>query len=115
MIDIKTKRIYLIVQMYCYLNNLSRGSMESKYLFGCSTCKPSGCLLNPEGSRIIFFEECKNPPKHNLKVQTHLFYTNHLGEPGGYKSSEKLNIDSAWEKWHELRQKGWTEVFHNYG
>ena len=28
---------------------------------------------------------------------------------------EKLNIDLAWEKWHELHQKGWTEVAHNYG
>ena len=89
--------------------------MEPKYLFGCSTSKPSGCLLNPEGSRMIFFEECKNPPKHNLKIDTHLFYTNHLGEPGGYKSSEKLNIDSAWEKWNELHQKGWTEVSYYYG
>ena len=89
--------------------------METKYSFGCSTSKPNGCLLNPEGSRMIFFEECKNSPKPNLKIHTHLFYTNHLGEPGGYKSSEKLNIDSAWEKWHELHQKGWTEVSHNYG
>ena len=66
--------------------------MEPKYLFGCSTSKPSGCLLNPEGSRIIFFEECKNSPKPNFKIYTHLFYTNRLREPGGYKSSEKLNI-----------------------
>ena len=44
-----------------------------------------------------------------------LFFTTHLGEPGGYKSSEKHNIDSAWEKWHELQHKGWTEVSHNYG
>ena len=63
--------------------------MKPKYSFGCSTSKPNGCLLNPEGSRIIFFEECKNSPKPNLKIHTHLFYTNHLGEPGGYKSSEK--------------------------
>ena len=89
--------------------------MKSNYSFGCSTSMPNGCLLNPEGSRIIFFEECKNSPKPNLKIHTHLFYTNHLGEPGGYKSSKKLNIDSAWEKWHELHQKGWTQVSHNYG
>ena len=57
----------------------------------------------------------KSPKNKRLKINTHLFYTNHLGEPGGYKSSEKLNIDSAWEKWHELHQKGWTEVPHNYG
>ena len=89
--------------------------MKPNYSFGCSTSMPNGCLLNPEGSRIIFFEECKNSPKPNLKIHTHLFYTNHLGEPGGYKSSEKLDIYSAWEKWHELHQNGWTEVSHNYG
>ena len=89
--------------------------MEPKYSFGCSTSKPNGCLLNPEGSRMIFFEECKNSLKPNLKIHTHLFYTNHLGEPGGYKSSERLNIDSAWEKWNELHQKGWTEVYDHYG
>ena len=89
--------------------------MAPKYSFGCGTSKPNGCLLNPEGSRMIFFEECKNPPKPNFKIHTHLFYTNHLGEPEGYKSTEKLNIDSAWEKWNELHQKGWTEVYYHYG
>ena len=88
--------------------------MEPKYSFGCSTSKPNGCLLNPEGSRIIFFEECKNSPKPNFKIHTHLFFTNHLGDVR-YKSSSK-NIDSAWEKWHELHlnheKKKWTS--HNY-
>ena len=89
--------------------------MMANYSYGCSTFTPNGCLLNPEGSKIIFFEECKNSPKTNLKIYTHLFYTNHIGEPAGYKTSEKFNINSAWEKWHELHQKGWTEVSHNYG
>ena len=110
----KEKEFNFIVQMY-KINRYLRESMEPKYSFGCSTSKPNGCLLNPEGSRMIFFEECKNLPKTILKIHTHLFYTNHLGEPGGYKSSEKLNIDSAWEKWHELHQKGWTEVYYHYG
>ena len=90
-------------------------SERSNYSFGCSTSTPNGCLLNPEGSRMIFFEECKNSSKINLKIHTHLFYTNHLGEPAGYQSSEKFNIDSAWEKWQELQQKGWTEIDQNYG
>tara|TARA_B100000003_G_scaffold192640_1_gene192431 strand:+ start:566 stop:835 length:270 start_codon:yes stop_codon:yes gene_type:complete len=64
---------------------------------------------------MIFFEECKNSLETNLKIHTHLFYTNHLVEPGGYKSSEKLNIDLAWEKWHELHQKGWTDAYYHYG
>ena len=45
-------------------------------------------------------------PKTNLKIHIHLFYTNHLGEPRGYKSCEKLTIDSAREKWNQLHQKG---------
>jgi len=95
-----------------------RKGMRYIYSFGCSTSNPNGCLLNPEGSRIIFFEECKNCKNSNntnLKIHTHLFYTNHLGEPAGYKSSEKLNADSAWEKWHQLHQKGWTEISYDYG
>ena len=90
-------------------------SMKPKYSFGCSTSKPNGCLLNPEGSRMIFFEECTNSLKPNLKIHTHIFYANHLVEPGGYKSSEQLDIDSAWEKWHDLCHKGWTEVPYRYG
>ena len=54
------------------------GRMRRNYSFGCGTSKPNGCLLNPEGSRIIFFEGCKRSLKTNLKTHTHLFYTNHL-------------------------------------
>ena len=89
--------------------------MEPKYLFGCSTSMPNGCLLNPEGSRMIFFEECKNSPKPNLKIHTHLFYTNHLGEPAGLKSTKIIRLNEAWEKWNELQEYGWTEVSHNFG
>ena len=89
--------------------------MAPKYSFGCSTSKPSGCLLNPEGSRMIFFEECKKSSKTHLKIYTHHFFTNHLGEPAGYQTSERLNVYSAWEKWHQLHQKGWTEVSYEYG
>ena len=64
---------------------------------------------------MIFFEECGNTSKPNLKIHTHLFYANHLGEPAGYKFTEKLNIASAWENWYELHQKGWTEVNYHYG
>ena len=92
-----------------------RQSIWPIYSFGCNTNMPNGCLLNPEGSRLIFFEECRKSLKDNLKIHTHIFYTNHLGEPAGFKSSEKLNIDLAWEKWHELHQKGWTEVSYDYG
>ena len=89
--------------------------IKTNFSFGCSTSTPNGCLLNPEGSRLIFFEDCKKSQKNNLKTHTHIFYIIHLGEPAGFKSSERLTIDNAWEKWHQLYQKGWTEVFHDYG
>ncbi len=92
-----------------------RGSALTNYYFGYCANTPNGCLLNPEGSRLIFFEECINSTRNNFKIYIHIFYTNHLGEPAGFKSSEQLSIDSGWEKWHELHLKGWTEVSHNYG
>ena len=94
--------------------DLEWGGACPGFSFGCGTCAPNGFLFNPEGSRL-FFEEIKNSPRNNFKIYTHVFYTNHLGEPAGFKSSEKLNVNSAWEKWNELRSKGWTEASHNYG
>ena len=85
------------------------------YSFGCGTSKPNGCLISPEGSKIIFFEECKNPLKTNFKIHTHIFYTNHLGEPAGFKSSESLSIDAAWREVTRTSQKGWIETFQDYG
>ena len=94
---------------------LKRGSDWPSYSFGRGTSAPNGCLLNPEGSRLIFFEEIKHSPRNNFKIYAHVFYTNHLGESAGFKYSEKLNVNSAWGKWDELRSKGWTETSHNYG
>ena len=87
----------------------------SNFSCGSRVDTPNGCLLNPEGSRLIFFERCKKSPMNNIKIYTHTFYTNHLGEPAGFKSSERLSIDTAWEKWHQLHQNGWTEVSYDYG
>ena len=92
-----------------------QGAAWPNYSFGCGANAPNGCLLNPEGSRLIFFEEIKHSHKNNFKIYTHVFYTNYIGEPAGYKSSEQLKVGSAWKKWHELLSRGWTEVSHNYG
>ena len=92
-----------------------QGAALPSYSFGCGANAPNGCLLNPEGSRLIFFEEIKNSHRNNLKINTHVFYTNYIGEPAGFKSSEKLKVDPACEKWHEFISKGWTAVSHNYG
>ena len=86
----------------------------SNFSYGSSADWPNGCLLNAEGSRLIFFERCTKSPKNNLKIFIHLFYANHLGEPAGLKSSSKIRIDEAWEKWNELQEHGWTEVSYNF-
>lgn len=39
----------------------SRGDyVWSNFSYGSRADTPNGCLLNPEGSRLIFFETCKN-------------------------------------------------------
>ena len=87
----------------------------SNFSYGSSVDTPNGCLLNAEGSRLVFFERCKKSPKNNLKIFTHFFYTNHLGEPAGLKSTNKIPLNEAWEQWNELQEHGWTEVSHNFG
>ena len=87
----------------------------SNFSYGSSIDTPNGCLLNAEGSRLVFFERCKKSSKNNIKIFTHLFYTNHLGEPAGLKSTNKIRLDEAWDQWNMLQENGWTEVSHNFG
>ena len=92
-----------------------RANVWSKFSYGSRTDTPNGCLLNPEGSRLIFFERCKKSPKNNLEIYTHTFYTNHIGEPAGLKSTSKIGVEEGWKEWTELQELGWTEVSHNFG
>ena len=94
---------------------LGGANVWSNFSYGSSIDTPNGCLLNAEGSRLIFFEKCKKSTKFNTKVYTHVFYTNYLGEPAGLKSTSKIRLDEAWEQWNELQEHGWTEVSHNFG
>ena len=86
----------------------------SKFSYGLRTDTPNGCLLNPEGSRLIFFERCKKSPQNNIKIFTHTFYTNHLGEPAGFKSTSKIVAEEAWKEWNDLQELGCTAVSHNF-
>ena len=53
---------------------LEKGDDWAKYSFGCGTNMPNGCLINPKGSRLIFFEEIKHSPRNNFVIHTHVFY-----------------------------------------
>ena len=94
---------------------IGRANVWSNFSYGSHNNTPNGCLLNSEGSRLIFFERCKKSPKNNLKIFTHTFYTNHLGEPAGFKSTLKIGKEEAWKEWNELQEHGWTEVSHKFG
>ena len=94
---------------------LGGANVWSNFSYGSSIDAPNGCLLNAEGSRLIFFERCTKSPKSNIMIFTHLFYTNHRGEPAGLKSSSKIRLDEAWDKWNELQEHGWTEVSYDFG
>ena len=94
---------------------LGGANVWSNFSYGSSIDSSNGCLLNAEGSRLIFFERSSKSPKNNLKIFTHLFYTNHLGEPAGLKSTSKIRLDEAWDKWNELQEHGWTEVSYDFG
>ena len=52
---------------------------------------------------------------NNVKVYTHLFYANELGEPAQLKNSRLHSIECAYETWDELVSGGWqivTSKFH---
>tara|TARA_Y100000589_G_scaffold163013_1_gene154862 strand:- start:75 stop:371 length:297 start_codon:yes stop_codon:yes gene_type:complete len=91
---------------------LGGANVWTNFSYGNCIDAPSGWLLNPEGSKIILFVRNKKSPRNNLKVLIHTYYTNHLGEPNVIKSSSKLSLSKAWDKWHDLQLEGWT--YENY-
>ena len=51
---------------------------------------------------------------NKLKVYTHLFYANELGEPARLKNSRIHSIESAFETWDELVSGGWQIVTNKF-
>ena len=76
---------------------------------------PAGWLFNKKSGLLILFESYKKSISNNLKVYTHLFYANELGEPAQLKNSRIHSIECANETWDELVSGGWqivTSKFH---
>ena len=74
----------------------------------------AGCLTKKSGL-LILFEGYKKSLPNNLKVYTHLFYANELGEPAQLKNSRLHSIECACETWDELVSGCWqivTSKFH---
>ncbi len=56
---------------------------------------PTGGLFNQKSGLLIFFESYGKSVSNNLKVYTHLFYANELGEPAQMKNSRLHSIECA--------------------
>ena len=75
---------------------------------------PTGWLFNQKSGLLIFFESYKKSGPNNIKVYTHLFYSNELGEPTQLKNSRLLSIGCAHETWNELISGGWQIVSNKF-
>ena len=75
----------------------------TNFSYGYRNESPSGWLLNPDRSRLILFTISKKSARNNIKILTHTYYTNALGEPMAIKSSSQMHLDDAWNKWHDLQ------------
>ena len=85
-------------------------NVRTNFYRGSLIDSPSGWLFNPKNGLLIFFENCKKSVSNNLKVYTHLFYANELGEPTQIKNSRLHSIECAFETWNELISGGWQIV-----
>ena len=75
---------------------------------------PTGWLFNQKSGLLIFFESYKKSVSNKLKVYTHLFYANELGEPSQLKNSRLHSIQCACETWNELISGGWQIVTNKF-
>ena len=80
----------------------------------CLINSPTGWLFNPKKGLLIFFESFKKSESNNIKVYTHLFYANELGEPAQLKNSRLHSIECACETWNELISGGWQIVTNKF-
>ena len=81
---------------------------------GCLINSPTGWLFNQKKGLLIFFESFKKSESNNIKVYTHLFYANELGEPEQLKNSRLHSIECAYETWNELISRDWKIVTNKF-
>ncbi len=87
---------------------LGEAYVWTNFSYGYRNEFPSGWLLNPDRSRLILFTKNKKSASNNIRIFAHTYYTNALGEPMTIKSSSQIDLDDAWDKWHDLQLEGWT-------
>ena len=85
-------------------------NVRTNFYSGSLIAAPTGWLFNKKNGLLIFFESYKKSVSSNLKIYTHLFYSNELGEPAQLKNSRLHSLDCAYETWNELLSGGWQIV-----
>ena len=89
-------------------------NVRTNFSRSCLIDPPSGCLFNQKSGLLIFFENHKRSVSNSLKVYTHLFYANELGEPAQLKNSRLHSIECACETWNELISGDWEIVSNKF-
>ena len=87
---------------------LGGANVWSNFSYGYRNESPSGCLLNPDRSRLILFTRNKKSTRNNLQILAYTYYANDLGEPSSIKSASQMTLDHAWDNWHDLQLDGLT-------
>jgi len=85
-------------------------NVRTNFYRGSLIDTPTGWLFNKKSGLLILFESYKKSLSNNLKVYTHLFYANKLGEPAKLKNSRLLSTHCARETWDELVSGDWQIV-----
>ena len=67
-------------------------NVRTNFYSGSFIDTPTGWLFNKKSGLLILFESYKKSISNNLKVYTHLFYANELGEPTQLKNSRLHSI-----------------------
>ena len=89
-------------------------NVRTNFSRGCLIDPPSGWLFNKKSGLLIFFESYKKSKSNSLKVYTHLFYSNELGEPAQIKNSRLHSVECACETLNELISGGWQIVTNKF-
>ena len=89
-------------------------NVRTNFSCGCLVNPPSGWLFNQKSGLLILFESYKKSVSNNLKVYTHLFYANELGEPAQLKNSRLHSIECACETLNELISGDWQIVTNKF-
>ena len=85
-------------------------NVRTYFYRGSLIVPPTGWLFSKKSGLLIFFESYKKSVSSNLKIYTHLFYANELGEPAQLKNSRLHSLECAYETWNELLSGGWQIV-----